>query len=125
MRASSSELRTKTRVIIVSGLPGAGKTTYVREKMRRGDLIVDMDAIFSALSGETINGGDGPAELLPFACEARDAIIARLERSSEVRTAFLITTRPDQAENWARQFNGEHVRLEVDEAERRRRLEAR
>lgn len=38
------------KVYIVFGSPLSGKTTYVRENMSRGDLVVDMDRLYEAVS---------------------------------------------------------------------------
>ena len=82
-------------VTIVCGPPGSGKTTLVRERASVGDLIVDVDALFAALSG--CDWYDKPAGLLPFVMEARDAVIRRLARESEVRRAWIITAESDYA----------------------------
>lgn len=37
-------------VFVVYGPPMAGKTTYVRDRMSRGDLVVDMEQLYSAVS---------------------------------------------------------------------------
>lgn len=37
-------------VYIVYGSPMAGKKTYVKENMERGDIVVDMDRLFAAIS---------------------------------------------------------------------------
>lgn len=80
-------------VVIVAGPPGSGKTTYVRNHMRHGDLIVDIDALYVALSG--LGWHDKPLGLLPFVCEARDAVIARLARKSDVARCWIITGTAD------------------------------
>lgn len=38
------------KVYLVYGAPCSGKSTYVNQLARRGDLIVDLDAIYSAIS---------------------------------------------------------------------------
>lgn len=38
-------------IYLVYGPPLAGKMAFVRHQMRRGDLIVDMDSLYSAVSG--------------------------------------------------------------------------
>lgn len=78
---------------IVAGAPGSGKTTYVNEHKTWGDLVIDVDAIFAALSG--LSWYDKPVGLLPFVLEARDAILQRLSSESEVRRAWFITGEAD------------------------------
>lgn len=77
-------------VHIVWGAPGAGKNTYVNKHKLKGDLVVDWDSIFEALS--TLPRYDKPKELMPFVAEARDAIIRRLCQPSQVRCAWIIST---------------------------------
>lgn len=80
-------MATSSRITLVCGPPGAGKAEYVRRLRKTGDLIVDTDSLFSALSGQPRY--DQPANLVPFVAEARDIILARLERDPSV-TAWLI-----------------------------------
>lgn len=61
---------------IIAGPPGAGKTYYAKKNMRRGDVLVDLDAIFSSLSG--LEQHDNPQSLLGLAINVRHAIFARL-----------------------------------------------
>ena len=77
-------------VTVVCGPPGAGKTTYVTEHAELGDLIIDVDGIYMALSGQPMYSR--PQELLSFVLHARQAIIERLRSRSNVRKAWLITT---------------------------------
>lgn len=109
-----------TKVTVIRGLPGTGKTTWVQARAQRGDLIVDLDAIFAALSGLPLH--DNPDELLPFACSARDAIYERLEKASDVRRAWIITSDPSAAVVLAQRFGAELMVLECPELERQGRL---
>ena len=54
--------------------------------------------LFEALS--FLPHKDKPDELLPFVCQARNAVIEKLLRPSEIGRAFLITTSPLQAQEW-------------------------
>ena len=80
----------KTYVTIICGPAGSGKTTAALKMMQPGDLIIDMDAIYSALSGMSLH--EHPPGLLPFAASARDAVLARLRRQSDVQRAWIVTT---------------------------------
>lgn len=116
--------RSMIPVTVVCGPPGSGKTTYVHNHAHRGDLILDLDAIFAALSG--LATYDKPDALLPFVFAARDAIIARLAQHSDVRHAWIITSGADaaQRDQFAHQLGAEVVVLDVDPSECLRRIEA-
>lgn len=87
-------MESQTRVTIVFGPPGSGKMTYVRERFKWGDLIVDFDALYAAMSGMPIY--EKPAPLAPFVCAARDAVIKRVLRPNDVLRAWIITTEPNR-----------------------------
>lgn len=78
-------------VTVVCGPPGAGKSRYIRERAEPGDLVVDLDMIFSALGGGLPMHSDHPRHLLPFAMEARAAVVERLRQPSDVRRAWIPT----------------------------------
>lgn len=75
---------------VICGPPGAGKTTWVGMRKNPGDLVVDMDALYHALSG--LPWYEKPEILLPFVCEARDAVLRRLARKSDIRHAWVIAS---------------------------------
>lgn len=99
----------QTVVTIVAGSPGSGKTTWARQQMRWGDLVVDVDALYVALSGLTWY--EKPQGLLPFVIEARDAVLARLQRPSDVAGAWVITSEadPEARRRLARQVNAKSI----------------
>ena len=86
-------------VTLVCGPPGSGKTTYVRQHMYPDDLVLDLDALCAALSGCQLH--HAPVSILSFACEARDAILRRLESASRVRHAWVIACLPDASDRRA------------------------
>lgn len=94
-RATTST-QVATRVHLICGPPGSGRIEYVTKLMKPGDLFVDLDAIYSAISGLPLH--QKPAELLPFACEARDALLRRLARPSGVTQAWIVAGAPKPAE---------------------------
>lgn len=112
----------KCRVVVVCGPAGSGKTTYVRERFARGDLVLDLDLVIGALLG-----GVGRTEkdeyVVPFACEARDAVVKRLERESEVKTAWVVTGGAEREKRqWFERRGARVVVLAVEEEECMRRI---
>ncbi|HEY8450600.1 MAG TPA: HNH endonuclease, partial [Bacillota bacterium] len=115
---------TRPAVTIVCGPPGAGKTEYVRQRAAWGDLIVDLDALYMALSGLPMY--EKPEALLPFVAEARDAILKRLQRPSEVRRAWVIGSYPKRRERQelARRLQADVVVLAAPPLECYRRIQS-
>lgn len=104
-------------VTIVTGPPGAGKTTYVHMHRQWGDLVIDVDGLYAALSG--LPWYEKPDVLLPFVLEARDAVLDRLHRQSELRHAWIITSEANQAEleRMKARYNATVLVLEVGVSE--------
>lgn len=63
-------------VHLVAGPPAGGKSTYVARRRAPGSLVVDLDAIAAALGSPGTH--DHPADLVPFALDAYDAVVSRL-----------------------------------------------
>lgn len=87
--------RVDTRVIVVSGSPCSGKTTYVAQRKQAGDVVFDFDALALALGAP----GDHaqPPHFVPFVCEMRDAFLARLTRKHHAPRVWIITCDPGLA----------------------------
>ena len=80
-------------VILICGPPGAGKSTYMEKIRNPGDLIIDLDALYSALGHTTVH--DNNQRLLPYVLAARDAIIETLANTYEYGTVIIIACAPD------------------------------
>lgn len=93
---SAASFDGSTTVHLVCGPPGSGRGEYVSRLIKPGDLVVNLDSIFAAISGLPLY--DQPRGLLPFACEARDALIRRLQHSSAVPNAWIIAGAAKAAE---------------------------
>lgn len=65
---------------LIAGPPLAGKTTYAREQAQPGDLLLDSDALYAALSGQPLY--DRPEHLRPFVWAAFFGVLRELGRGS-------------------------------------------
>ena len=85
------------QVFIVYGSPLAGKTSYVREAMNEGDLIVDMDNIWSCVSG--CDRYVKPNRLKSVVFSVRDNLLESVKyRRGKWLNAYVIGGYPFQAE---------------------------
>lgn len=111
-------------VTVVCGPPGSGKTTWVQARTQRGDLIVDADKLFEALSG--LPPYDKPECLLPFVADAREAIYNRLCRQSNLRHAWIIASgaKAKERSKLRERFSADVIVLEVSPEECLRRIGA-
>ncbi|MHC1772959.1 MAG: AAA family ATPase [Flexilinea sp.] len=114
------------QVVIVWGAPLAGKTTYVREQMMRGDLVVDMDSLNEAVSG--CERYDRPDELKPISFLVRDALLEAVRmRVGHWTTAYIIGSyaRKDERERLAARLGGVCVEVEAEKEDCYARLDGR
>ena len=65
-------------VYIVYGAPCSGKSTLVRQLMHRGDIVVDMDLLFRAISGCSLY--DKPDQLKSDVFAMRSLLLDRIRR---------------------------------------------
>ena len=107
----------KAKVILVCGPPGSGKTTYVREQMAAGDVVVDLDTIIMALTNQPMY--HKPPGTVALAIAARDGILRRLEMDADVSRAWVILTAPRAKERreLADRLKAKVIVFEVSEQE--------
>lgn len=60
-------------VYVVYGSPCSGKSTYIRTHIKRGDLICDVDYLYSAISGQ--NPHDAELYTHEIACELHETLL--------------------------------------------------
>lgn len=72
------------RVVVVWGSPGSGKTTYVKQHMHAGDMVVDLDYIKQAISlqGKTAS----ISNLMPVALDIREHIYDLISKRDIIQT---------------------------------------
>ena len=108
----------RKQVFIVYGPPLAGKTTYVRQNMVPGDLVVDLDAIRAALSFQPVYSATPPLTRISFA--VRDFLYDQVRiRSGEWSTAWIIAGLPrkDERDRLAARLGASLVLIEATAAE--------
>lgn len=84
-------------VYIVYGAPCSGKKTYVKEHMKEGDLVVEMDLLFNALSMQGMY--NNPDDLKFNVFGIRDKLIDNIKtRYGKYDTAWIIGGYPRKSE---------------------------
>lgn len=97
-------------VYIVYGPPGAGKTTYVLDNMERGDIVVDMDRLYEAVT--LLPRYDKPNNLKYNVLSIRNGIIDNIKtRYGKFNSAWIIGGYADkyQREQLARDVGAETI----------------
>jgi 5-methylcytosine-specific restriction protein A len=69
---------------VVIGPPGSGKTSYVRERVKYGELVVDFDELFRALTMRPM--WDHPVQALNAVRSVRDHVIENLQPAWVIST---------------------------------------
>lgn len=84
-------------VFLVYGAPLSGKSTFVRENMSEGDLVVDIDNIWECVSG--LPKGIKPKKLNAVVFQIRDTLLDDVKyRLGKWRTAYVVGGYPLKAE---------------------------
>jgi len=112
-------------VVLVYGPPLSGKTTYVMNNMERGDLVVDMDRLYAAVSLQPVY--DKPDQLKRNVFAMRDLLIDNIKtRYGKWNSAFIIGGYPIkyQREQIAEQTGASIIYCEATKEECMARLEA-
>ena len=95
-------------VVVVTGPPGAGKTTYCKAHALPRDEVIDLDECFRAVCG--VHGHEADRKHLHLALRLRNKLLADLA-SKHQGMAYLIVGSPTQAETqwWCGRLKAEHV----------------
>lgn len=90
----------KVKTYIVYGAPASGKSKYVRDHKKEGDLVVDLDLILQSISMES--KANIPDNLLDVAIGVRDYLYSRIEsKSVDSRNIWVIGTLANKKEREA------------------------
>src|SRR4029077_20284897 len=109
---------------IVCGPPGSGKSTYVQQHATARDVVIDLDAILSRLSGLPMHAV--MTRWLGAALEDRNSRLRALATDTTHAHAWFVIAAPDplERERWSRMLGAELVLLDVDAEECKRRISA-
>lgn len=107
------QFKTKPEVFLVCGPPGSGKTNYVKEHMTPGDLVIDLDWIWQALTG--LEYYKKPPQILPFVLATRKALLDELEKPSSIYRAWIIIggAKKNEREDLIKRFNAKLIMLKT------------
>lgn len=111
------------QVYLVYGSPLSGKTTWVKDNMSAGDLVVDMDSIWECISGQPRY--IKPKRLTQNAFAVRDCLIDMIRtRRGNWLNAYLITTSSmlSERERLCRTLGAREIHINTEKEECLRRL---
>lgn len=96
-------------IYVVTGPPCVGKSTWVRQRATRGDLVVDLDRIALAISTEDTPHHDYPPEIRYIAMQMRKTAVAAALRYGRTRNAYIIHAKPTSRSLGQYRAAGAHI----------------
>lgn len=117
-RFSGQNTQPEQKVYLITGAPCSGKTTFARERMQAGDVLIDIDDIWQQISGRPRY--EKPNSLKPLVFATRDAQEEQVRlRSGTWRNAFIIKSLPLSMDRKreAEKLNAEVITIEATKEE--------
>jgi predicted kinase len=81
-----------TEIVIITGPPCSGKSTYVNEHRELGDVMFDLDLIAAALTGSDPQHGNWPLGVRTLCLAVRDALIRRVQSRVDIPRLWIIAS---------------------------------
>jgi predicted kinase len=92
-RFNGTAVAIERKVYLITGAPLSGKTTFVRERLQEGDIILDIDDIWQVLSGQPRYTKPNSIKGTVFA--VRDTIKEQIQKGGgSWRNAYIIQSLP-------------------------------
>lgn len=79
---------------VITGPPCAGKSTWVRDRAKPGDLVIDLDRIALSLTSEDTPHHQYPAHIRALAIKTRSSLIPAALRVSRQLDVYLVHAKP-------------------------------
>ncbi|MEV7871497.1 AAA family ATPase [Streptomyces sp. NPDC088124] len=79
---------------VITGPPGAGKSTWIRAHAKPRDIVIDLDLMALAMAGPGADHHDHSPELLRVVQRARQAALHEAEKVLETTDVYVIHTMP-------------------------------
>lgn len=92
-RFNGQNTRPEQKVYLITGAPCSGKTTFARERMEAGDVLIDIDDIWQQISGQPRYTKPNSLKPLVFATRDEQEDKVRM-RAGTWRNAFIIKSLP-------------------------------
>ena len=78
------------KTILICGPAGSGKSEFVRLQMSRGDIVIDIDKLYQAIS--YLDPHDKPREIIEYVRAAKEAIYKLAEKDKSDRWLWIVTS---------------------------------
>lgn len=111
------------KVYLVHGSPLSGKSSWVKSSMAKGDLLIDMDMLWYAVSGQAMY--DKPERLKGTVFAMRDMLIDRVRtRCGNFKSAYVVGGFPliSERERLAKRLGAEPIHIDTSKEECLQRL---
>ncbi|MFF4746802.1 AAA family ATPase [Streptomyces sp. NPDC001268] len=79
---------------VITGPPGAGKSSWIKAHAKAEDVVIDLDLMALAMAGPGADHHNHTETLLKVVHRARQAAIAEAERHLDTTDVYLIHTMP-------------------------------
>lgn len=99
------------RRTVVTGLAGAGKTTYVQAQSATGDIIFDYDLLMEAMVIGHKDKRTNPRELIGLIEAMRYSLLSWINTTATRRSVWVICTNKNTATVIAQKMNGQVIDL--------------
>ena len=108
------ELKKMKYVIVVTGPPGSGKSAYVKQHIKPGDLMWDYDEVLKAMTGQDLYYR--PEWGIDVCTAMRDALYKNIDSNTKVKKVWIITCAPKryQRDELRKRFDAEVIIIKPD-----------